>query len=114
MRQAGRSGVAVEHQETLWKPLALQAVWKPKSKERAGDCSQSGCGPNESGYWLWGWDMCHRAVPSLLCPTHSKSSRTHHVLRDKHVEIQAVFADSRRRGPPGTWLQAAGPAEVDV
>lgn len=39
--------------------------------------------------------------------------RTHHVLRDKHVEIQAVLADRGQGGRPGPWLPAAGPADTD-
>lgn len=41
------------------------------------------------------------------------SFRTHHVLRDKQVKIQAVFADSGRRGRSGAWLPAAGPGDTD-
>lgn len=44
---------------------------------------------------------------------HSKGGRTHHVLRDKHVEIQAIFADPGRRGRPDAWLPAPGPADTD-
>lgn len=38
--------------------------------------------------------------------------RTHHVLRDKHIKVQAVFTDAGRRGCAGAWLPAAGPADT--
>lgn len=43
----------------------------------------------------------------------SEGFGTHHALRDKHVEIQAVLADSGRRGCSDPWLPAAGPADTD-
>lgn len=41
------------------------------------------------------------------------TAQTHHVLRDKHVEIQAVLADTGRCGRPDPWLPAVGPADTD-
>lgn len=45
--------------------------------------------------------------------TRSHGQGTHRVLRDKHVEVQAVLADSGGRGRPGAWLPAAAPADTD-
>lgn len=44
--------------------------------------------------------------------TRSHGQGTHRVLRDKHVEVQAVLADSGGRGRPGAWLPAAAPADT--
>lgn len=47
----------------------------------------------------------------LSTPEAQQGGRTHHVLRDKHVEIQAIFADPGSVGVPDAC--ANSPADTD-
>lgn len=101
--------------KATWEPGGLSAhsrpFWPSGLQERArttlwgGRPREEGVVPAAEGPGGGPWDSSQR--------TRSHGQGTHRVLRDKHVEVQAVLADSRGRGRPGTWLPAAAPADTD-